>query len=117
MRIRVHECLRTIFEKYKGEGRVFNFYKRYATPNIFNKAINTGLKEIAEEVGVDKIQFYAIRHSFATIAVNELKISKYIVNDMLCHVDPAMQVTELYIRKDYGPMNEANFQFIEYFLR
>lgn len=116
MRIKVHECLKPLFEKYKGEERVFNFYKRYATPNIFNAAINSGLKEIAVEVGVEKIQFYAIRHSFATIAVNDLKISKYLVNDMLCHVDPAMQVTELYIRKDFGPINEANFQFIEYFL-
>lgn len=117
MRIRVHPCLRPLFDKYKGEERVFNFYRRYSTPNTFNKAINTGLKEIADEVGVEKIQFYAIRHSFATIAANDLRINKYIVNDMLCHVDPAMQVTELYIRKDFGPMNEANYQFVEYFLK
>jgi integrase len=117
MRIRVHPCLLPLFEKYKGEERVFNFYMRYSNPKHFNGAINAGLKEIAEEVGEEKIQFYAIRHSFATIAVNTLKINKYIVNDMLCHVDPAMQVTELYIRKDYAPMNEANFQFIDYFLK
>ena len=117
MRIKVHPCLLPLFEKYKGEERVFNFYKRYSTPNTFNKAINTGLQEIADEVKEKKIQYYAIRHSFATIAVNTLKINKYIVNDMLCHVDPAMQVTELYIRKDYAPMNEANYQFIEYFLK
>jgi integrase len=117
MRIKVHPCLLPLFEKYKGEERVFNFHRRYSTANNFNKAINTGLKDIAEEVGAGKIQYYAIRHSFATIAVNTLKINKYIVNDMLCHVDPAMQVTELYIRKDYGPMNEANFQFVEYFLK
>ena len=117
MRIKVHPCLRPLFDKYKGEERVFNFYKRYSSPKHFNGALNTGLKAIAKEVGEEKIQFYAIRHSFATIAVNDLRINKYVVNDMLCHVDPAMQVTELYIRKDFGPMNEANYQFIEYFVK
>lgn len=117
MRIKVHPCLLPLFEKYKGDERVFNFYMRYSNPKHFNGAINAGLKEIAQEVGEEKIQFYAIRHSFATIAANDLRINKYIVNDMLCHVDPTLQVTELYIRKDFTPMNDANFQFVEYFLK
>lgn len=117
MRIKVHPCLFPLFEKYKGEERVFNFHRRYARAEDFGRALNLGLKSIAAEVGVDNIQFYSIRHSFATIAVNDLRINKYVVNDMLCHVDSSMHVTDLYIKKDFGPMNEANYQFIEYFLK
>ena len=117
MRIKVHESLLPLFEKYKDDERVFNFHRRYAKAEDFGRALNIGLKSIAAEVGVDNIQFYSIRHSFATIAVNDVRINQYIVNDMLCHVDANMRVTNLYIRKDYGPMNDANFQFIEYFLK
>ena len=117
MRIKVHPCLLPLFEKYKGEERVFNFYQRYAKAEDFGRALNLGLKCIAKEVGVDNIQFYAVRHSFATIAVNDVRINQYIVNDMLCHVDPTLRVTNLYVRKDFTPMNEANFQFIDYFLK
>lgn len=117
MRIKVHESLLPLFEKYKDDERVFNFHRRYTKAVDFGRALNIGLKSIAAEVGVDNIQFYSIRHSFATIAVNDVRINQYIVNDMLCHVDANMRVTNLYIRKDYGPMNDANFQFIEYFLK
>ena len=83
----------------------------------FNQAINIGLKEVGKEVGVEKLQFYAARHSMATIAVNDVGISKYIVNDMLCHVSPDMRVTELYIKKDFKPINEANAKLLDYVLK
>ena len=45
------------------------------------------MKRVGEEIGVEKLQFYSARHSFATIAVNDVRIPIYMVNDMLCHVD------------------------------
>lgn len=45
------------------------------------------MKRVGEEIGVEKLQLYSARHSFATIAVNDVRIPIYIVNDMLCHVD------------------------------
>ena len=50
----------------------------------------------------------------ATIAINKVGISKYIVNDMLNHVDTSMKITELYIQKDFAPINEANFKLLDY---
>lgn len=82
----------------------------------FNKAVNIGLKDIGREVGVDNLQFYAARHSLATIAVNDVGISKYVVNDMLNHTDPALRVTELYIKKDFRAINEANVKVLDYVL-
>ena len=33
---------------------------------------------------------------------------------MLCHVDSSMRITDLYIQKDFAPINDANFKLIEY---
>jgi integrase len=115
MKIKVHPCINDLVEKYKGSDHVFNFCKRYSSLENFNRAINMGLKEVGKEIGIEKLQFYSARHSFATIAVNEVRIPPYIVNDMLCHVDSSMKVTELYIKKDFTEINEANFRFIDYF--
>lgn len=105
-----------VFLKYRGKGRVFNFCERFASMGNFNRAINTGLKEVGKEIGVERLQFYAARHSMATIAVNDLGISKYVVNDMLNHSDPALKVTELYIKKDFKAINEVNVKVLDYVL-
>lgn len=117
MQVAIPDCIRALVDKYKGnDGHVFCFASRYSTPTEFNRNINLGLKKVGEEIGVDNLQFYAARHSMATIAVNDCRISKYIVNDMLCHVDSSLRITELYIKKDYTVINEANAKLLEYVL-
>lgn len=116
MQVNVPAQIKSLFEKYKdrtGE-RVFNFYKRFSSPESFNRAINLGLKEVADDLGLNGLQFYSARHSMATIALNDVRIDKYTVNDMLCHTDPAMKVTELYIKKDFAPINEANEKLMNF---
>lgn len=103
-----------IFLKYRGKDHVFNFCERFSSMESFNRAINIGLKEVGWEIGIPRLQFYAARHSLATIAVNAAGISKYVVNDMLNHTDPALKVTELYIKKDFKAINEANVKVLNY---
>ena len=115
IRVDIHPCLNKLFKRYRGkDGRVFCFAARYATAADFNRAVNLGLKEAGEAAGIHGLQFYAARHTMATIAVNETGISKYVVNDMLNHVEPSLRVTDLYIKRDFGPINEANFNLIAY---
>lgn len=114
MIVKVHPAIRPIFDKYRGKERVFNFHERFSTMSDLNRAINKGLKEVGKEIGVEHLQFYAARHSMATIAINKVGINKYIVNDMLCHTDPSMRITDLYIEKDFTPINETNFQLLSY---
>ena len=117
IRVRVHPCVRPLVEKYRGgDGHVFCFAARYATASDFNRAVNLGLKDVGSELGIPSLQFYAARHSMATIAVNEAGVSKYVLNDMLNHVEPSMRVTDLYIKKDFTAINEANFRLIDYVL-
>lgn len=118
IQVDVHPCISEIVSKYrdKDNKRVFSFYHRYSTFGDFNRAINIGLKDIGNEIGIDRLQFYAARHSMATIAVNECGISKYIVNDMLNHTDESLRITELYIKKDFKAINEANAKLLAYIL-
>lgn len=111
--IDITDYILPLVKKYRGKERAFNFSERYNTMTNFNKMINKGLKEVGKEVGVDGLQFYAARHTLATIAVNDVGISKYIVNDMLNHTDPSLKITELYIRKDYKAINAANKQVLD----
>lgn len=120
--VKVQPCIRALFDKYRGKKRVFNFHARFSSPESLNRAINIGLGEITEELNkrrpadcrLGKIQFYAARHSFATIAYNDVHIDKYTVNDMLNHTDRSMAVTDLYIRKDFTPINEANGKVLSF---
>lgn len=117
IQVKITDYIKPLVEKYKGKTRVFNFYERFTTMESFNRAINIGLKEVGKELGIEHLQFYAARHSMATIAVNDVKISKYVVNDMLNHTDQSLKITELYIKKDFNHINEANVKLLDYVLK
>lgn len=112
----VQPCIMPLVEKYRGKERVFNFCEQYSSMADFNRAINIGLKQVGEDVGVDGLQFYSARHSMATIAVNDVGISKYVVNDMLNHTDPALKVTELYIKRNFKIINVSNMEVLNFVL-
>lgn len=101
-------------EKYRGKERVFNFHERFVDMAELNRSINIGLREVGKELGIEKLQFYDARHSLATIAANEAGIDRWTVNLMLNHTDQYMRVTELYIKRDLSPVNEANYKLMEY---
>ena len=105
-----------LMEKYKDYTgrRVFRFYQMYNTANNFNRAINLGLKQIGKILKVDDLEFYAARHSWATIALNKVGIDKYTVHAALNHVDETMKVTDIYIERDFVNENKANAKVVKY---
>lgn len=116
MQVKVPALIMPLLKKYrdiKGQ-RIFNFYHHYSTADSFNKAINYGLKEIGKLIGIDDLEYYAARHSWATLAVNKVGIDKYTVHSALNHIDEAMKVTDIYIERDFEPENEANRLVMEY---
>lgn len=114
MVVRVDERIKPLFDKYRGKSHVFYFAERYNYYEFY-RFIKRGIVHLSRELG-QWVTFYSARHSMATIAVNEVGINKYIVNDMLCHKDPSMLVTDIYIKKDFKPMNQANEQLLDYVL-
>ena len=105
-----------LIEKYKDKTgqRLFNFHHYYANYSALNRAINLGLKEIGSELGIDDLEYYAARHSWATIALNKVGIDKYTVHAALNHVDESMRVTDIYIERDFVNENKANAKVVKY---
>ena len=116
MKVNILPVLSSLMEKYKDHTgrRVFRFYQMYNTANNFNRAINLGLKQIGKMLQVDDLEFYAARHSWATIALNKVGIDKYTVHAALNHVDEAMKVTDIYIERDFMNENKANAKVVKY---
>lgn len=115
MEITIHDIIKPLMKKYKGATHALCFYQDYATPVNFNNALNKGLKAITDEIGIkDKVTFYSIRHTFATIARNEVKIDKSLVHEMLCHRERETAIDDIYIKKDFKLINEANQKVIDY---
>uniref|UniRef100_UPI003562D185 tyrosine-type recombinase/integrase n=1 Tax=Bacteroides finegoldii TaxID=338188 RepID=UPI003562D185 len=116
MKVNILPVLSSLIEKYKDYTgrRVFRFYQMYNTANNFNRAINLGLKQIGKMLQVDDLEFYAARHSWATIALNKVGIDKYTVHAALNHVDETMRVTDIYIERDFVNENKANAKVVKY---
>ena len=116
MKVNILPILSFLMEKYKDYTgrRVFRFYQMYNTANNFNRAINLGLKQIGKILKVDDLEFYAARHSWATIALNKVGIDKYRLHAALHHVDETMRVTDIYIERDFVNENRANAKVVKY---
>ena len=116
MEVDVPNMVLPIIEKYRDTTgqRLFKFYKDYRDHKAFNKAINKGLKEIGDLLQIEDLEYYAARHSWATIALNKCKIDKYTVHAALNHVDESMRVTDIYIERDFVNENKANAKVVKY---
>lgn len=116
MEVAIPQIIMPIVMKYRDETgqRVFKFYRHYSSYSTFNKAINRGLKEIGKQLQIDDLEFYAARHSWATIALNKCGIDKYTVHSALNHVDETMRITDIYIERDFVNENKANAKVVKY---
>lgn len=92
----------------------FRLYKKYSTYNRLNVAVNIGLKHIGKVLGINDLEFYAARHSFASITRNDLKVDKSTVGEALNHVYKENKITDIYIRKDFSVINDVNSKVIDY---
>lgn len=108
--IKVAPEIRPLIERYRdpsGE-RLFKFYRLYSSVATFTVALNKGLKRIGKLIGEDDLEFYAARHTWATLALNDCGIDKYVVHQALNHVDDDMKATDYYIKKSWQPIDKAN---------
>ncbi len=110
MKVEIPFQIKNLIEKHRDRAskRIFDFYHSYSTASSFNRAINYGLKEIGKQLNVDDLEYYAARHSWATLAINQAGIDKYTVHSALNHIDTSMRVTDIYIERDFKIENEAN---------
>ncbi len=114
--VRIEPEIELLMKKYRdpmGE-RVFNFYLHYSSPAAFDACVNRGLHLMEEALGIKKIQLYSARHTWATLAVNDVEVDKYVVHEALNHIDASMKVTDVYIRKNWKNIDKANRAVLDY---
>lgn len=74
----------------------------YGKLTTLNFTISRGLTSIAKKLGLEKLQLYSARHSFASIARNECGISRDDIAMALNHVNDENRVTDIYIKPDWS---------------
>lgn len=134
--INLHPIAQEIINRHKGRTTMLNLCQRYTGDNCVHRSLGLGYKqmkqylieeyrrthartrisdeEIVKELRIENLSYYSARHSWATIAHNDVGIDKWTVHEALNHVDKATSVTDIYIRKDFTRINEANYKVIEY---
>jgi integrase len=108
----IQPFIKELVKKYKGRSKVFNFSERYATASTFNQNLNKGLKDVGEAVGINGLNFYQARHTFATLSRNFMRFSKSDVDEALNHVG-TLDIADVYIAKDFSIINENNAKLIK----
>lgn len=135
IRIEVPAQIADVFARWRERTgcRVLNLWRRWRDASALNASLSDGTKQLADEVAkvyakrhkcklseakkalnIEDLEFYAARHSWATIARNDCGIDKYTVHEALNHVDKNTSVTDVYIKKDFRAINEANRRVVDF---
>ena len=114
--IEIPKQIKELVKKYRGVSHAFCFHTMYCNESTFNQNLNKGLKDIGDELGIKGLTFYAFRHSWATIARNDLGIEKHLVHEALNHNELDTAIDDIYIRKDFRLINKANKKVVDYVL-
>jgi len=116
MQVKIDKAIKFLADEYAGKGDyAFDFNTRYTTYQILGENVNDGLKLFKKRIDYSgKLTLYSARHSWATIAYQS-GVNKGIINDCLCHVDRDMKVTDIYIKKDWKVMWDANEKVMQRF--
>lgn len=115
LEIEIPEVVRPLFNKYKdptGE-RLLVFHKLYCNYDSFTANANGHLKQVCQIAGIEKVDGYAFRHTWATLAQNKCEATTAEVAFALNHAS-AHKVTEGYIDKDFTPIDRLNKKVLEY---
>lgn len=116
MFVRIEPCIRLIMKDYKGEDRLFDYYKRYINRDVFTTALNQGLRLWQKRYGQEDFTFYAARHSWGTIAGSKrCNIDERIINQGMVHAGTKNKMDSIYVRFDWEQLYEANAKVMSVF--
>lgn len=116
MRIRLEPVCAPLINDMKDSSckKAFKLHSKYTFYKSIADKGNDRLKEIAEMIGEKPFSMKWARHTWASVAFS-IGIPKSLINDCLCHVDPDLAVTDIYITKDWSVLWEANRKVMEQF--
>lgn len=125
--IKVEPEARKLIEKWKGKKYLLCMNDRWNDYRCFTKFMNDALKKIGETRKSGKkgkpvfkpyfpgISSYWARHTWASIAYNDLGISKDVISQALGHSNGS-KVTDIYIDKSRRLVDDANRRVLDWVL-
>ena len=119
MHVRIEPCITKIYSEWaeRDGTHAFKFHRFHANYRQFNWTLAHGIKAFKKRIGFpedERLDFYSARHTWATLAYS-IGINEGVINDCLCHINQDMKVTDIYIRKDWSVMWEANAKVLAQF--
>ena len=117
--MRVEPFIQPTFDKYLADSSdpfLFTFHNRYKDIDSFNANVNSGLKKICADMGMNKEDWYCgytFRHTWATIAQNDCGATIPDVAFGMNH-SHGFAVTRGYMKPDFTPAWELNAKIIEF---
>ena len=107
--IKIEPELRVLLNRYSEGYFLSYFHTNYCNLNNFMRAVNKGLKDICENLGLDmNITTNWARHSWASLARNKAGIPKADIDFCLGHVNNDYKMADIYIDIDYSICDKAN---------
>ena len=109
------EALEIIY-KYPGDGdRLLCIGDRFSSERSFRTAIRQGMIALRDYIDYQEMSFYSARHSWATIARNDIGADIDDVAKGLNHAS-ALPITDIYIKPDLSRIDELNRKVIDFVL-
>lgn len=107
--IKIEPELRILLNKYSEGYFLSYFHTNYCNLNNFMRAVNKGLKDICEHLGLEvNITTNWARHSWASLARNKAGVPKADIDFCLGHVNNDYKMADIYIDIDYGICDHVN---------
>lgn len=96
-----------LVKKYVGE-----LSKRYTSYSGLDTALSEGMKHLRLITGIQDLTVYWARHSFATLARNNCRMSVDDVGAALNHIDHGHKITDIYIAKDWKIVDDVQLAVV-----
>lgn len=105
-----------IIRKYPGEGdRLLCIGDRFSTERSFRTAIRQGIIALRDYLDCQEMSFYSARHSWATIARNDIGADLEDVAKGLNHKS-SLPITDIYVKQDWSRIDDINRKVIDFVL-
>lgn len=112
--IKVEPEAMDIIERHLGTKHLLDFTENYVKYKPFYNNLCKGLNSIKTKLGLKELTTYWARHTWASIAYNDLGISRDIIAQSLGHGDNS--VTDIYLDKAQRLVDEANRRVLDWVL-
>lgn len=110
--VRVWPAAASLLERYRGHHHLLCFADRYASSRDYTQHINAGLKKMFPAPPFSSLSTYWARHTWASLAYNELGASVDDISAALGH-QYGSRITAVYIDPDSRKVDDLNRRMLE----